>query len=105
MDETIRTLLDDIKSSLNITWSDKATDDRVGGFIRSGIAFLNKKCGCEADYLSEGYPRMLLFEFVRYARDNALDVFEDNYLSWILAMQREKAVMAYAETDSVSSEE
>ena len=34
----------------------------------------------------------MLFEYVRYARDSALDVFENNYTSMILAMQHERRV-------------
>lgn len=37
-------------------------------------------------------------EYVRYARDEALDVFENNYTALILAMQNEGAVKAYAES-------
>lgn len=44
------------------------------------------------DYTAEGFPRILLFEYVRYARDEALDVFENNYLSMLLAMQNERRV-------------
>ena len=41
---------------------------------------------------------MLLFDFVRYARDSALDVFENNYLSLLLGAQNIKAVDKYAES-------
>ena len=43
-----------------------------------------------------GYPRQLLKEYVRYARDAALDVFENNYRGLILAMQNQRGVSAYA---------
>jgi len=32
---------------------------------------------------------------VRYARDSALDVFENNYRSMLLSMQSDKAVMDF----------
>ena len=35
-------------------------------------------------------------EYVRYARDGALDVFENNYQHLILAMQNNRKVMDYA---------
>lgn len=91
-------LLDDVKSHLNITWDDPATDDKISGLIASGMVYLNGKCGGEADYESDGLPRILLMEFVRYGRDSALDVFENNYTSLILAMQHEKAVKKYVES-------
>lgn len=89
-------MLHDIKIALNVTWDDKATDDRLLGFIADGMAYIDDKLGEAGDYQSPGYPRTLLKEYVRYARDEALDVFENNYQSTILAMQNQKGVRAYA---------
>ena len=41
---------------------------------------------------------MLLMEYVRYARDSALDVYENNYTNMILSMQNERAVARYVES-------
>ena len=90
-------LLTDIKADLGITWKDDVTERKVQNYIRSGIAYLNGKLGTSGDYEADGYPRTLLFEYVRYARDGALDVFENNYMSMILAMQNERVVRDYAE--------
>lgn len=90
-------LFADVKTNLDITWEDEALDRKIRGFVRSGVTYLNSKLGESADYESDGYPRMILFEFVRYARDGALDVFETNYQSMILAMQNQRAVKSYAE--------
>ena len=89
-------LLPAVKTYLQITWTDQATDDRLTDLIRSGMAYIDSKCGDTPVYTDAGYPRTLLFEFVRYARDGALDVFENNYRSLILAMQHERMVDAYA---------
>ena len=89
-------LLHDIKIALQVTWDDTATDDRLMGYIEAGIAYLNDKRGEPGDYLVPGKPRTLLKEYVRYARDEALDVFENNYQAQILAMQNERGVNAYA---------
>lgn len=91
-------LLDDVKNHLNITWYDEATDLKIGNLIAAGAAYLDGKYGGEADYIADGLPRTLLFEWVRYARDAALDVFENNYTSLILAMQHERAVARYVES-------
>lgn len=96
-------LLADVNAYLDNTWEDKARDRKTLGFIRSGMVYLDGKLGEEADYESDGDPRTLLFEFVRYARDGAMDLFENNYKSMILAMQNKKAVKAYAES-SVSAQ-
>ena len=42
--------------------------------------------------------RTLLMEYVRYARDEALDVFENNYTSMILDLMNERMVNAYVES-------
>lgn len=89
-------LLSDVRNVLNVTWLDEGTDLRLLNFIDAGVAYLNDKLGEAGDYSNPGYPRSLLFEYVRYARDEALDVFENNYLSLILAMQNNRKVGAYA---------
>lgn len=89
-------LLDDVKNRLNITWQDDDTDRKILDLIDDGIAYLNDKQGRPGDYMRPGYPRSLLFEYVRYARDDALDVFENNYQHMILAMQNQGRVKAYA---------
>lgn len=95
-------LLEDIRADNNITWSDDTTDRNLRNQIGSGMAYLDGKLGEPGDYLSDGLPRTLLFEHVRYARSGALDAFETNYLSMILAMQTERQVQRYAEENPVS---
>ena len=92
----------DIKADLDITWEDEATNRKVKNYITQGMSFINDKLGAAGDYLNEGYPRTLLFEYVRYARDKALDVFEANYKSMILAMQNNRKVSAYAKKNAIS---
>lgn len=95
-------LLADVKNYLNITWDDEATDAKVSGLIASGMVYLNLKYGEEADYTADGLPRTLLMEYVRYARDSALDVFENNYQALLLGMQNERLVNAHALDSAVS---
>ena len=90
-------LLADVKLYLDITWTDDATDRKTSGIIASGMRYLDKKLGQAADYTQDGDPRTLLFEYCRYMRDSALDVFENNYQSQILAMQNDRAVKSYVE--------
>lgn len=97
-------LLADVKIRLDVTWADEATDRKFRGLIASGMAYLDGKYGGEADYAVDGEPRTLLMEYVRYARDNALDVFETNYTNRILAMQNARKVAAYVES-AVSTQE
>lgn len=94
-------LLSDVKNYLDITWDDEGTDRKLSGLIASGMAYLDDKLGAAGDYVADGSPRTLLMEYVRYARDSALDVFETNYQSLLLAMQHGRLVQIYAQ-DAVS---
>lgn len=91
-------LLNDVKNYLNITWEDKATDLKISGFIAAAAVYLDGKGGSALDYVADGLPRTLMMEYVRYARDDALDVFENNYIHMILAMQNERLVNAHVES-------
>ena len=91
-------LLSDVKGYLQITWTDQATDARVRGLIASGTVYLDGIGGEPLDYLRDGEPRTLLFEYVRYARDAALDVFENNYRHLILALGDSMRRQHYVET-------
>lgn len=93
-------LLPDIKNYLDITWSDDMTDAKIWGMAQSGMAYLNSKAGGQMDYTQPGFARSLLMDYVRYMRDGALDIFETNYLSLILAMQNEVAVNRYEESET-----
>ena len=100
-------LLTAVKTYLQITWTDTETDNRLTLLIQAGAAYLDSKLGETGDYTVPGYPRTLLFEFVRYARDGATDVFENNYRAMILAMQHERMVSDYAGNteDAVQAED
>lgn len=97
-------LLADVNNYLDNTWQDEARDRKVLGFIKSGMVRINKWLGKEADYEEDSDHRTLLFEFVRYARDGAMDLFETNYKSMILAMQNDKAVNDYAQQNAAQAE-
>lgn len=96
-------LIEDVKNMMDITWSDDATDRKVSEHIAQGIHYLDGKAGEELDYTVAGDGRRLLFEYVRYARDGALDVFETNYLSQIISMQNDRKVERYA-AEAISSQ-
>lgn len=90
-------LLDDVKNHLNITWSDNTTDNKISGIIAAGMVYINSKSGNNEDYTADGLPRILLMEFARYMRDDALDVFENNYLSMLLALRNDRRVISYVQ--------
>lgn len=98
-------LLDEIKNFLDVTWKDEATDKKYSGLIASGMNYLNEKAGEDLDYTADGEGLTLLREYVRYARDGALDVFENNYLHLLLSMQNNRRVKAYAAQIALSTGE
>jgi len=98
-------LLADVKNYLNITWDDEATDAKINGLIASAAAYLDGKLGGQPDYEADGMARTLLMEYVRYARDSALDVFESNYLALILTAQNESLVMQNAVESALQAQD
>jgi hypothetical protein len=88
-------LLEAVRNYLDITWTDEATDTKLSGIIARGIKYINKAAGAELDYTVEDKPRELLFDYCRYARSNALDVFQTNYLHELLSLQIDQEVKAY----------
>lgn len=77
-------LLDAVKSYLKITWQDAATDAEVTGYINRGMARLQKIAGASLDFKIEDLPRALLLDYCRYARSQALEVFEKNFEAELL---------------------
>ena len=100
--EIAEQLLPEVENYLNITWQDDATDRKISGIISRGIARLSKLCGGEPDFTVPGDAQELLYEYCRYARDEALDVFENNYRSMLLTMQNDRKLARHAE-DTVST--
>lgn len=98
----LNALLADVKDALDITWD--SSDSQVLEFIKNGMFYINDKAGKTCDYAAMGYPRTLLFEYVRYARSRALEVFENNFQSLLLSMQTGEAVSAYV-SDTNTDEE
>lgn len=94
-DELPDGLFEDVRNYCDITWEDEGTNRKLLTLIGNGIAYLDGKRGEPADYTADGLPRQLLLDYVRYGRDNALEVFENNYCSAILAMQHEVTVERY----------
>lgn len=96
-------LLADAKNYLDITWEDKGTDKKLCGILSRGMSYLNGKAGAELDFSAEGEPRALLFDYARYARANALDEFESNFLHELLDLhfrERVKEAQSNAENEN-----
>lgn len=90
-------LICELKAYVGITWNDDVTNYKFQNIVASSMVYLQEKLGEDTDFNEQTTARELLFERVRYAWASALDVFENNYLSLILAMQNEKKVRDYVE--------
>lgn len=88
-------LLTAVRNYLDITWEDVAGDEKLSGIIARGIKYINSVAGAELDYTVEDKPRELLFDYCRYARSNALDEFQGNYLHELLSLQIAQEVKDY----------
>lgn len=86
-----------VANYLDITWADSDTKQKLMGIIERGMKYINKAAGEELDYQSEDKPRELLMDYCRYARSNALNEFQTNYLHELLSLQHEYEVKRYAE--------
>ena len=83
-------MLEGVKDYLKITWDDE--DTQIQALIDRGEADLTELAGAELDFESEGLARSLLFDYVRYAYNNASEHFEDNFAKQILRLQIQTGV-------------
>lgn len=98
-------LLADVENYCNVTWQDDATDENYRNMIALVASYIDSKLRSPADYTADGLPRALLFDGVRYMRDSAFDVFENNYQSLILAAQHERLVSGNGVESSLSAQD
>lgn len=95
-------LLEAVRNYLDITWTDADGDKKLIGIIFRGMAYIDKAAGETCDYTAEDKPRELLFDYCRYVRSNALDVFQSNYLSELISLQNQKEVDRYVAAQSTN---
>ncbi|WP_291636576.1 hypothetical protein, partial [Clostridium sp.] len=74
-------LLEAIRAYLHITWVDELTDSNLTGMIKRGMARLQVIAGVPLEFIIEDDARSLLFDYVRYANSQALEMFEKNFAS------------------------
>lgn len=92
--ETLTALLADVKNYLQISWDDEQTNKRLQEMVLGSAAYLDSVMGQTCDYSEIGNLRTLLMERVRYQFCDALDAWLPNYLSLVIAAQREVRAIA-----------
>lgn len=80
-------LLEDVRNYLDITYPDEETDRKLSGIIERGRAYLDSMAGAAQDYEAEALPRALLLDYCRYARSNALELFEQNFRAELIVLR------------------
>lgn len=80
-------LLGAVRNYLDITWRDDGTDEKLAGILERGMSYLDQMAGAEQDYSTQGQPRALLFDYCRYAWNNALELFEQNFRGDLIALR------------------
>ena len=80
-------LLTAVKNYLDITWEDAVTDTKLTGIIQRGEAYLDHVSGTALDYGEEGLARALLFDYCRFARENALDEFVEAFIGELMMLR------------------
>ena len=92
-------LLDEVKNYLTITYEDEKTDENLNGIIKRGQAILDDYAGTEQNYEEEGLAKQLLFDYCRYARSHAAEMFEINFRRDLIALREMTEVKLYADQD------
>lgn len=95
-------MLEEIKSYLKITWSDEDAD--IQSMIDRGKKRLEGLAGAALDFSVAGLAQELLFDYCRYAYNNALEYFEENFENEILRLQLKTGVELLAGLTSLEIE-
>jgi len=96
-------MLDKVKAYLKITWDDE--DTAITDLITRGKEKLEELAGAELDFDTEGLARALLFDYCRYAYNNASEYFEENFRHEILRLQLMTGVSLLPAEEDADAEE
>lgn len=95
-DESMSILLEEVRTYLNITWNDETMDNMLKSYIRTSARRLEKIYGGDLTFTEEettesraedSLARELLISRVFYAREKAIDDFDNNYRSELLTLR------------------
>ncbi len=85
-------MLEDVKKYLNISWEDDLIDEKLKELINQSKTSIKALGGVEVDFDKDTIAKELLFNRVRYAYNNSLEYFEENFHPEILRWQLMKGV-------------
>jgi len=93
----------EVKRYLGITWNDTDTDSNLSEFISNGKEYLNEIAGTELNFSENGLAKSLLKDYVRYAYNHSLEMFETNFKRLLLKLSIREGVRARATTTETPS--
>lgn len=82
-------MLDQLKDYLRITWDEE--DFEIERLLEDSKKNIKALIGTQIDFNSNAPARTLLFDYCRYARNYALEHFENNFSREILRLQLSEA--------------
>lgn len=82
-------LLQDVKTYLRITWDDE--DPELGSMIQRGERYLSNLTGTTLNFEDDDLPKQLLLDYCRYARNSALEYYQENFAREILFLSLQEA--------------
>lgn len=86
-------LIDDARSVLHLDGvTDEGTTGRLTMLLEHGQAYLQGLCGAALDYESDLEAHALLMGYVRYAYNDAVEMFRTNFYDDIFRMQLRVAI-------------
>lgn len=90
-------MLAEVKEYLKITWDDE--DLNIEKIISRGKKEIENLTGTTLDFQEDNTPKSLLLDYCRYAYNNALEYFQENFKSEILRLQLMEAVKINGQTE------
>lgn len=102
-------LIDDVKTYLDITWTDQHTTAKLNGIISRAQSKLAGYAGCavaELGLSEESSEKQLFLDLCRYIYNNASEDFETNYRADLIMLRAAHAEVSDNEAaDDVESED
>lgn len=89
-------LLEPVRQYLDITWADPTLDGKLNGMIQRARAYLDRVAGQVIDYDADKRARQLLFDAVRYMRDDAFQDFQHDWQTELNGLHADYEVASYA---------
>lgn len=93
-------MLTEVKAYLKITWESENSD--LEGYVLRGKSLLDSLTGTANKYEEEGLAKSLLLDYVRYAYNNGIEYFQDNFAKEILHLQIMEGINAMGGDEDVS---